>query len=81
MALHLGSITGSIKVLEMSDGAKEVCKRKRYSREFSQGQPAGGMPFGTDYKIYQGTLDLFTTQLSKRLYSHIADDEPGTLPP
>jgi hypothetical protein len=80
-ALHLGSLTGSIKVLEMKDGkAKEVFKESDIHINFPKDSPPEGMPFGTDYKIYQGTLDLFTTQLALRLYSHTADDDPGTLP-
>jgi hypothetical protein len=81
MSLHLGSLTGNIKVLEMSDGkAKEVFKESDIHVSFPKDSPPEGMPFGTDYKIYQGTLDAFTTELAKRLYAHTMEDEPGGLP-
>jgi hypothetical protein len=79
LALHLGNLTGSIKVLEMADGkAKEGFKESDIHVSFPKDSPPEGLPIGTDYKIYQGTLDLFTTQLAERLYSHKPDDDSMT---
>jgi hypothetical protein len=76
LALHLGNLTGSIKVLEMKDGtAKEAFKESDIHVSFPKDSPPEGLPIGTDYKIYQGTLDLFTTQLAQRLCAHEEDDE------
>ena len=76
LELHLGNLTGSIKVLEMGDQkAKEAFKESDIHVSFPKDSPPEGLPIGTDYKIYQGTLDLFTTQLAERLYAHEADDD------
>jgi hypothetical protein len=76
LALHLGNLTGSIRVLEMSNGtAKEAYRESDIHVSFPKDSPPEGLPIGTDYKIYQGTLDLFTTQLAQRLSSHEADDD------
>jgi hypothetical protein len=76
LSLHLGNLTGSIKVLEMDNGtAKEAFKESDIHVSFPKDSPPEGLPIGSDYKIYQGTLDLFTTQLANRLAAHEAEDE------
>ena len=71
LALRIGNLTGSIKVFEMADGkAKEAFKESDIHVTFPKDSPPEGMPTTSDYKIYQGTLDLFATETIKRLYAH-----------
>ncbi len=74
--LYLGSITGNMKVIEIKDGkAKEAYAENNITVSFPKDSPKEGMPEGSDTKIYKGTLDKFTTEISDRLYTHQVDPD------
>jgi hypothetical protein len=70
--LYKGNITGSLKVVELKDGKAKVAYTSQddIKATYPKDSPAEGMPEGSDAKIYQGTLDAFTTELSHRLYTY-----------
>ncbi len=77
LELYKGNITGSVKVIELKDGKAKVVYNSAddLKATFPKDSPKEGMPDGTDAKIYQGTLDAFTTELSHRFYTYEKDPE------
>ncbi len=79
--LYKGSVTGSLKVLEIQDGkAQVVYTEDEIKTVFPKDSPKEGMPEGSDAKIYQGTLDAFTTDVTNRFYRHVEEDTGGANP-
>lgn len=77
LELYKGNITGSLKVLELKDGKAKVVYSSQddIKATYPKDSPKEGMPEGSDAKIYQGTLDAFTTELSHRLYTYEKEPE------
>jgi hypothetical protein len=77
LELYKGNITGSVKVIDLKDGKAKVVYTSAddIKATFPKDSPKEGMPDGTDAKIYQGTLDAFTTELSHRFYTYDKDPD------
>jgi hypothetical protein len=75
--LYLGTMVGNVKVVEIDDkgSAKTVYEKNEIKVAFPKDSPKEGMPSGTDAKIYQGTLDMFTTQVAQLMYTHEVDED------
>jgi hypothetical protein len=75
--LYRGTIIGNVKVIEISnDGKAKVAYEEDDIRAiYPKDSPKEGLPDGNDTKIYQGTLDLFTTAMTFRFFKHEADEE------
>jgi predicted small secreted protein len=73
--LFIGNIEGNVKVIEVdpSGRGKEAFVKNDIRASFPKDSPKEGLPVGTDYKIYQGTLDAFTTEVSHLLYTYEED--------
>jgi hypothetical protein len=72
--LFLGSLKGDLKVVEMKDGkAKVAYTENDIAVSYPKDTPKDGLPIGTDYSVTQGTVDQFTTDVSKRFYPHDED--------
>jgi hypothetical protein len=71
LELYKGSIAGSVKVIEFKDGNAKVAyiSQDDIKANFPKDSPKEGLPDGTDAKIYGGTLDAFTTELSHKFYT------------
>jgi len=72
LELYKGNITGSVRVIELNDSKAKVAytSQEDIHATYPKDSPKEGMPEGSDAKIYQGTLDAFTTELSHRLYTY-----------
>jgi len=70
--LYRGSIVGNLKVIEIDPKgkAKEVFSKNDLRASYPKDSPKEGLPVGTDYKIYQGTLTAFIVELSHQLYTY-----------
>jgi hypothetical protein len=77
LELYKGTITGSVKVIEFKDGKAKVAYTSQddIKAMFPKDSPKDGLPDGTDAKIYGGTLDAFTTQLSDKFYTWEKDPD------
>jgi len=72
--LYRGSLSGSLKVIEMKDGKATVAyTENNIDVIYPKDSPKDGLPIGTDNTITQGTVDTFTTELAKRFYPHDED--------
>jgi hypothetical protein len=72
--LYRGSLSGSLKVIEMKDGKAIVAyTENNIDVTYPKDSPKDGLPIGTDNTITQGTVDTFTTELGKRFYPHDED--------
>jgi hypothetical protein len=69
--LFRGTATGSIKVVEVTNGKARVAFTDDSLRvQFPKLGPEEGMPDSTDDAMYRGTLDSLTTQAVLRLIPH-----------
>jgi hypothetical protein len=70
--LFRGSITATVKVIEIyPDGtAKIAFEENNVKNVFPEKSHPEGTPNATDYKIYSGLLDAFTTQVALMFISH-----------
>jgi hypothetical protein len=75
--LFRGSMTGNLKVIEISpDGkTKQGYNEEDIRIEFPKTGPKDGAPNGGDYKYYQGTLNEFTTEIATRLFTFENDED------
>jgi hypothetical protein len=75
--LYRGSIVGNMKVVEIDKNgkAKEAFTKNDIRASYPKDSPKEGLPVGSDYKIYQGTLSAFTTELSHQLYTYEEEDK------
>jgi hypothetical protein len=75
--LFRGSISGGMKVIEISpDGkTKEAFNDPDVRAEFPKTGPKDGSPNGAEYKYYQGTVDAFTTEIARRLFTYEDDSD------
>jgi hypothetical protein len=73
--LYRGSIVGNMKVIEIDANgkSKEAFSKDDIRAFYPKDSPKEGLPIGTDTKIYQGTLDAFTTELSHQVYTYEED--------
>jgi hypothetical protein len=79
--LYRGSITGSVSVIEVTNGkghAVPVDEKIRVT--YPRTSPDEGLPNIGDYPIYTGTLDGFTDEVCKRFLPH-ADDPDAAYGP
>jgi hypothetical protein len=75
--LSRGTLSGNVEVVEIKDGkAKLAYHEDNIEVIFPKDSPKEGIPNGDDYKIYQGTLDVFSTEIVNRFYDHLPPDEP-----
>jgi hypothetical protein len=73
--LFRGSMTGSIKVVDIKDGkARTVYEESDVHAEFPKKSPQEGTPNANDARIYAGTLNEFTTEVVKRFITHEEDE-------
>jgi len=73
--LYRGTLTGTLKVIEIKDGTAKVAYEEPNIRViYPPKSPEEGVPRGNDYQFYLGTLDVFTTQIVHRLVSHSEDE-------
>jgi len=79
LEMYRGSLTGNLQIVEIKNGvAKTVYQENDIHVSFPKDTPDEGLPVGTDYKIYVGTIDKFTTEIVHRLAPFDVDpDEPG----
>ena len=71
LELYRGTMHGNLKVLEIANGkAHIVFEEDDISTAYPKDSPKEGLPVGTDYKIYTGTVDAFTTLIANRLIPH-----------
>lgn len=76
LLLSRGTMTGNVKVVEIANGKAKVAKyTEDITVSFPKDSPKEGMPNGDHYKIYQGTLDAFTTEVVYRFYDHEPPDD------
>jgi hypothetical protein len=70
--LYRGSIVGNVKVIEIDKNgkSKEAFTKNDIRAFYPKDSPKEGLPVGSDYKIYQGTLNAFTTELSHQFYTY-----------
>jgi hypothetical protein len=74
--LFRGSMSGSIKVLDIKDGkARAVYEESDVHAAFPKKSPQEGTPNANDTRIYIGTVNEFTTEVVKRFITHEDDDE------
>jgi hypothetical protein len=73
--LYRGTLSGTLKVIEIKDGKAKVAYEEPNIRAiYPPKSPEEGVPRGNDYKFYLGTLDAFTTEVVHRLVSHSEDE-------
>jgi hypothetical protein len=74
--LFRGSMSGSIKVLDIKDGkARAVYEESDVHAAFPKKAPQEGTPNANDTRIYIGTVNEYTTEVVKRFITHEDDDE------
>jgi hypothetical protein len=70
-SLFRGSITGTMRIVEINDGqAKVVYEENNISAIFPPKSPEEGVLNANDYSIYLGTLRAFTERVIDRLRPH-----------
>lgn len=75
VALFRGSMSGSIKVLDIKDGkARAVYEESDVRAAFPKRAPEEGTPNADDRRIYIGTVNEFTTEVVKRFITHQEDE-------
>jgi hypothetical protein len=75
LELYRGSMSGTLKVLEITNGQAKVAYEESNIRAvFPPKSPDEGRPDGNDYRYYLGTIDQFTTQVVNRLVSHSEEE-------
>jgi hypothetical protein len=73
--LYRGTLTGTLKVIEIKDGKAKVAYEEPNIRAvYPPKSPEEGVPRGNDYQFYLGTVDAFTTEVVHRLVSHSEDE-------
>lgn len=76
VALFRGSMSGSLRVVEMKDGkARTVYEESDVRAVFPKKSPEEGTPNADDYRIYLGTVNEFTTEVVKRFITHEEEEE------
>ena len=74
--LYRGSASGLVKVVEVNGGkAKEGFEEDDIKTVFPRKSPEEGLPASSDDKIYTGTVDRFTGDLSVRFVPHPEEDQ------
>jgi hypothetical protein len=74
--LYKGSILGSVKVVEITNGKTKLAYSEDGIRaEYPHESPEEGVLDAGDDKIYTGTLDAFTTELADRFLPHDEDKD------
>lgn len=74
--LFRGSISGSVKVLEISGGkAKVAYEEDDIKSIYPPKSPEEGLPTSNDDKIYSGTVDAFTSEVATRFVPHPEPEE------
>ena len=69
--LYRGAATGSVKVIEVTNGKGRVAFTDDSLRvQFPKVGPEEGLPNRTDDGMYRGTLDALTTQIVLRFFAH-----------
>ena len=73
--LFRGSMTGTVKVVEIADGKTKLAKyTEEITVKFPKNSPNEGEPNANERKIYQGTVDIFTSELVNRFWDHDPED-------
>jgi hypothetical protein len=70
--LYRGSVSATVKVVEIyPDGTARIAFEENSVRSvFPEKSHPEGIPGATDYKIYQGLLDAFTTEVALMFIPH-----------
>jgi hypothetical protein len=70
--LFRGTATGSLKVIDVDakGRAKVVYDETNITASYPPKAPEEGYPGLGDARTYQGAVELFTTALARRFYSH-----------
>ena len=72
--LYRGSITATIKVIEIANGTATVAfEENNVQVVFPPKVPQEGIPSGNDYRMYMGTVDEFTSAAALRFITHPED--------
>jgi hypothetical protein len=77
MEMYRGTLTGNIKVIEISKSgkAKIAYAENDIHVSYPKDTPEEGLPIGNDYKIYQGTIEKFTDEIVHRLVTYEEDPD------
>jgi len=69
--LFRGEVNGSVRVVAVTNGKGHVVfTRDNIRAVFPKNSPEEGMPNHTDYEMYRGVLDEFTTQAAVLFFAH-----------
>ena len=77
LEMYRGTLTGNLKIVEINKNgkAKVAYEENDIHVSWPKDTPEDGLPIGSDYKIYQGTIDKFTDEIVHRLISYEEDPD------